>query len=172
MEEHQSQDRVADLKKLSLQELEKEVIAFGKAKLGTPFPEAFKDHKWTDSFVSQYEKSPKMEHQKYVMYVEKKMDQEIKAEGYQNKNPVKQKGNGSDKSWSHIKEELGEESAEEWEPTPAKMSGVTTEMAILQDQVNHMFQENQNLNHRMANLEGNMAEILLHLKGLSVQGNP
>ena len=36
--------------------------------MGMPFPEAFSDHKWTDWFVSQYEKSTKEAHQKFIMY--------------------------------------------------------------------------------------------------------
>eukprot|EP00435_Cladocopium_sp_Y103_P043980 s225_g12.t1 len=130
MEESESQDGVADLKKLSLQDLEEEVIAFGKAKLG-------------DSLEDSAKKETKVK-----------------------KNPGE-----AEKSWSHVKEETEEGSDRDWGAMPSKMMGVTTDMAILQDQANHMFHENQTLRHRMFNLERSMTEILAHPKNLSVQGS-
>ena len=171
MEETNVAAQTMDLKKLSLKELEMEKIEFGKAKLGMPFTEAFKDHKWTEWFIRQYENSPKLEHQKYVLFVEKKLDEEIKEEKSNRVMNPKKTAASSEKSWDHVKEELEEEFGEEWDQGLGAMPGVKTEMAILQDQVNHMFQENQNMNHRMSNLEGNMAEILMHLKNLSVHGS-
>ena len=102
------------------------------------------------------------------MYVEKKLDQEIKEEIEKGKTKIKVQPANSEVAWSHVKAEVGEDSEDEWAPMPSKMSGVTTEMAILQDQVKHMFQENQNLSHRMHNMEGTMTEILMHLKNLNL----
>ena len=71
-----SSESLAEIQKISLQKLENETIQFGKAKLGMKFPKAFKDHKWTDRFVSQYEKSEKASQQKFIIYVEKRLDHE------------------------------------------------------------------------------------------------
>ena len=106
-----------------------------------------------------------------MLYVEKKLDAEIKEEKEAKIPITKKSAAGSEKSWDHIKEELEEDSGEEWGQGLGSMPGVKNEMAILQDQVAHMFQENQNMNHRMSNLEGNMAEILMHLKNLSVHSS-
>ena len=67
-------DRLTEIKHMSLEELDKETIQFGKAKAGVKFAKAFEDHKWTEWFVSQYEKSDKIAHQKYIAYVEKRLD--------------------------------------------------------------------------------------------------
>ena len=152
---------------MTLKELEAEKIAFGKAKLGVPFSEAFADYKWAEWFIGQYEKSTKEAHQKYVMYVEKKLDQEIKEEKDKKNSKTQEPITGPEVSWNHVKTEVDEDSEEEWRPMP-KMMGVTTKVAILQDQVNHMFHENQHLSHRMHNMEGTVNEILADLKNLSL----
>jgi hypothetical protein len=56
--------------------LAKDKISFGKAKIGQPFPEVFKDSAWTAWFIWTYEKSTKPEHQLSVQY----LGMEIKAE--------------------------------------------------------------------------------------------
>lgn len=112
-------------KKLTLKELEAEKIAFGKAKLGVPFSEAFADYKWAEWFIGQYEKSTKEAHQKYVMYVEKKLDQEIKEEKDKKNSKTQEPITGSEVSWNHVKTEVDEDSEEEWGPMP-KMMGVST----------------------------------------------
>lgn len=58
------------------------VPSFRKAKIGQPFPEAFKDSAWTAWFIwtYEYEKSTKPEHQLSVQYLLKRLGMEIKAE--------------------------------------------------------------------------------------------
>ena len=48
------------------------------------------------------------------------------------------------------------------------MIGESQAVALLQDQMNHIFQENQALNHRIQNMEGTMQELLQHIKNVSV----
>ena len=59
-------DRLVEIKRMSLADLEKATIQFGKAKAGMKFAQAFEDSKWTDWFVSQHEKSEKIAHQRYT----------------------------------------------------------------------------------------------------------
>ena len=74
-ETSQSSTNAAEIKKMTLLQLENETIQFGRAKLGLTFAEAFNDHKWTDWFVSQERN--------------KKMAPPVKSEA----------------SWSHVKED-------------------------------------------------------------------
>lgn len=61
-EETSAEDRLLEVQKMTLPELEKEVIQFGKAKIGQSFKQVFEDNKWTDWFVGAYENSTKIEH--------------------------------------------------------------------------------------------------------------
>lgn len=70
----QSKDRLLEIQKMALEELSEESINSGKAKRGMKFPQAFEDNRWTDWFVGTYEDSPKEEHQKYVVYVDQRLD--------------------------------------------------------------------------------------------------
>ena len=164
IEENQSLDRKTELQKMTLQELEKEKIEFGRAKIGQPFPMAFADHKWTDWFVAQYEGSTKEAHQKFIMYVEKRLDQEISRDKTGKKDKTVKKKEASEASWSHVKEEPAGESDEDWGPVVPKMEGESQAVSLLQDQMSHVFLENQSLNHRMQNVENTMHEILHHIK--------
>ena len=55
-------------------------IGFGTAKRGLEFYVAFEDRRWTTWFTSHYETSPKFEHQAFIEYVKKRVDQEIPLE--------------------------------------------------------------------------------------------
>ena len=68
-------DVISKIRLIPLETLEKEKITFGQAKLGMPFPEVFQDAKWTDWFIRTYEKSGKPEHQMFVQYVTKRIDE-------------------------------------------------------------------------------------------------
>ena len=101
-ETEKSAESTAEIRKMSLSQLEQKTIQFGKAKLGVKFSEAFSDHKWTDWFVSQYEKSDKASHQKFITYVEKRLDQEAPQSPAQKSVKKKTaKAVDSEASWSH-----------------------------------------------------------------------
>lgn len=163
------------IQKMSLEELAAEKIAFGKAKMGQSFEKVFQDASWTDWFVQTYEKSPKPAHQLYIKYVEKRLNAEI-TEDIQ-KNKVNAKGaklipkaaQGSEMtaaevtSWDEISEP---DLTQEFEvPGISKLNQV-------EDQVSSLHLQNQNLVHRMTQMEMTMQELLQHIRGLSVKTEP
>ena len=160
-------DLMSEIKLMSLEELEKETIQFGKAKAGMKFAAAFEDHKWTEWFVSQYEKSDKAAHQKYITYVEKRLDQEISQSPSK---MIKPKSNnqkmGSEASWSHVKEEdLGSEASREEMSHNIEQA---LRMGNMEDQMCSLFEENQTLHQRMNGVEAALSELISHVKALKM----
>eukprot|EP00435_Cladocopium_sp_Y103_P062876 s1136_g24.t1 len=156
-----SAEKLKALEQMTLQELEGETIQFGKAKLGLPFPQAFEDGRWTDWFVTSYEKSTKIEHAKYVMYVTKRLDAEIEAEKgtrkikTQPKAKVIPKITKAESAW----EEDLEEEFSEFMPIS---EGIPN--AHLEEQVSIVQEENQNLRQRMTQIEMALQELIIHVK--------
>lgn len=63
---------------MSLEELSQEAIMFGKAHRGKPFPLVFDNFQpWVDWFVGTYESSTKPAHQKFIRYVELRLESEV-----------------------------------------------------------------------------------------------
>ena len=161
----QTADQLEEIKKMSLSQLEKETIQFGKAKLGQKFTEAYSDHKWTEWFVTQYEKSDKVAHQKFISYVEKRLDHEIETSPSNVKNFKKaNKPVSSEASWCPVKGEdlQSEESAEEM----SQKIGTNMKMSVMEGQVGALMEENKMIHHRMGNIEGVLNELIEHVKAL------
>eukprot|EP00435_Cladocopium_sp_Y103_P032593 s197_g8.t1 len=167
-ETEKSTDRLEEIKKMSLKELEAETIQFGKAKLGVPFPTAFADNKWTDWFVSQYEKSEKAAHQKFVVYVEKRLDHEAQLSPKMSR-PAKiktAKPVASEASWDQVKgETFSEDSAEEM----SEKISASMKMCLMEDQMNALHEENKMISQRMGCMEAALSEVLLHIKALKTE---
>ena len=72
---HQAANKDA-LKAMTVEELETEKIAFGEAKKGVMFKDAFLDERWTEFILTRFEKSDKPEHMMYVRYVTLRMKQD------------------------------------------------------------------------------------------------
>ena len=161
-ETSQSSTNAAEIKKMTLLQLENETIQFGRAKLGLTFAEAFNDHKWTDWFVSQYENSNKTSHMKYIAYVEKRLDFEDQSSPKKERNkkmapPVK-----SEASWSHVKEDAFSD-VDSGEEMSQKISA-QAKVNLMEDQVNALFEENRAIHSRMGNIEGALSELISHVK--------
>lgn len=166
-ETNNAADRLTAIKQMPLEELEKETIQFGKAKAGVKFATAFEDHKWTDWFVSQYEKSDKIAHQKYITYVEKRLDLEIaQSPSNKNKHKIIAKKVSSEASWSHVKgEEMeSEASGEEVNQNIDQF----LRMGNMEDQVTSLFEENQSIHQRLNRVEAALSELISHVKALKV----
>lgn len=165
-EEMNTEDQLKAVQKMSLHDLEKEVIQFGKAKCGQPFKTAFEDGRWTDWFVTTYEASTKIEHAKYITYVSKRLDAEISADTkkYQNEKPIK-KGSLPGTSKTSPKEEPGWEEASEFSEFVPIME--TSQNAMLEEQVSIMQEENHNLRGRMTQIEMAIQELITHVKALT-----
>ena len=58
-EEENSQEHLFEISKMTLDQLEDQPIAFGKAKYGVPFKKAYEDLSWVRFIISKYEKSEK-----------------------------------------------------------------------------------------------------------------
>ena len=141
-ETSQSSTNAAEIKKMTLLQLENETIQFGRAKLGLTFAEAFNDHKWTDWFVSQDfedQSSPKKERNK-------KMAPPVKSEA----------------SWSHVKEDAFSD-VDSGEEMSQKISA-QAKVNLMEDQVNALFEENRAIHSRMGNIEGALSELISHVK--------
>lgn len=161
------EEELEKVEKMTLSELEKEVIEFGTAKLKMPFPEAFKDHKWTDWFVGYYETSKKVSHRKYVKYVEKRLDQEIQTDkekkGYKDyveqthqKKSTATSSNPGEETWDMI----APVDIEEEDPGA---------LMHLHEEMNYIRTENAQLRGRLGNMEMAIQELVHHIKGLSVK---
>lgn len=156
---------------MTLEELELEHICFGQAMLGKSFPEAFEDGKWTDFFVSKYEKSENPAHRKYVEYVIKRLDKEINSKDpkkipgkiIKKKSATKWRPSGSEDtaSWTEVKAELTESDFEEAVPQSEMME-------------NHVMQlqtDQQHMARRVTQMEQVLQEILVQVQKLSVSGS-
>lgn len=178
-----SQDSVTaeDVKKMTLEELAKEEITFGKTHVGTPFPEMFLNHGYTDWFVGTYHDSQKPAHMKYVRYVELRLDQELQtgqpstsetvpkakskaASGPKTEGPISRKPVDWQEQWDQVVPV--EDIDEEFEMLPQ------VQMLQLGEQVHYMREENKNLNQRVSKMEGNVEEILQHLRQMSIKKEP
>ena len=177
-EEGNQMEKMDLIRQMSLAELSKETIQFGKAKVGQPFPQAYQDTKWTEWFVGQYEKSTKEAHAKYITYVEKKLDQEIemsKGKGKGKKPVIKmsekkmtsEEIRGAQKvteseasSWEAIKDELSDQESFHLEPHG---------MPELTDHVDQLQEGHRELNNRVTQMENVLQEVLHHVKNLSMQ---
>ena len=170
-EANQAASQVTEIKKMSLEDLEGETIQFGKAKVGVKFATAFEDHKWTDWFVAHYEKSDKVSHQKYITYVEKRLDLEIQQGSSQSKTQSKAKSKvaQSEASWSHVKGEdhWSEDSGPEMDLGMGLMG--MNKMGIMEDQMQALFEVNKRIHHRMNGIESALNELISHIRGLKTE---
>ena len=112
-EETNTEGQLKSVRQMSLADLEKEVIQFGKAKCGQTFKTAFEDGRWTDWFVTTYESSTKIEHAKYITYVSKRLDAEIATDTKKYRNAGLKKDSLPTASKTSPKEEPGWEEASE-----------------------------------------------------------
>jgi hypothetical protein len=153
----------------------KEVIQFGKAKIGQSFKQVFEDNKWTDWFVGAYENSTKIEHVKFVTYVSKRLDAEMaaKCKGYPKSSNIKTPNKPTEtkskikneNSWeTHPKQQLDEVNSEISEFIPINASPHT---AMLEEQVTIVQEENHNLRGRMTQIEMALRELIQHVKNLN-----
>jgi len=165
---------------MTLEALSQEKIAFGKAHLGTPFPEMFLNHGYTDWFVGLYHESKKPAHMKYVRYVELRLNQEIAtgettsqgpypkakaaAASRQTQGPAPLKGINWNEQWDQVVPV--DEIDEEFEMLPQ------VQMLQMEEQVSYMREENKNLNNRMSKMESSVEEILQHLRQMSIKKEP
>ena len=163
----ESKEDLLTIKQMSLSQLAQEKIAFGKAKMGKSFPEAFEDASWTDWFVQTYEKSSKPAHQKYIMYVEKRLNQDGKSEAAAQV-PIPKTITAPPvefQSWDEIS--IAEALAEVDVPSPRVSS-----MSEMEDQVTSLRMSNENLHQRMTTMEMAVQEMLQHVRNLSIKSEP
>ncbi|CAL1152976.1 unnamed protein product [Cladocopium goreaui] len=66
---------VQDLSHLTLEELSQEKVSFGQKHLGQPYAEAWKDQEWVTFMVSRYGGSTKLEHRRFMKYIDLKVTQ-------------------------------------------------------------------------------------------------
>lgn len=159
---------------MTLQELEQEVIEFGKAHKDKPFRLVFENFQpWVDWFVSHYEASPKPSHQKFIRYVELRLEsemdpnlraqQQVKAKSVPKKvttTAAKSTAKGS------VDNKVGPES--DWEDEFEMMSSHAG-MIDMQEELEHVRFENRQMSSRMAQLEMHMHEMVQHLQKLTVK---
>jgi len=165
-------EKIAEIKKMPLKDLEKMKIEFGTAKKGMPFPMAFEDHSWTDWFVKTYEWSGKLTHVKYLTYVEKRLDEEVRAAHQKPK-----KSQGAIPNMKKKAAAYSNTTEQSWEmPSESEDDTAQFVMALnqkdLEERVGYMAQENQQLHQRMASMEMAITELVNHVKGLTVKTEP
>eukprot|EP00435_Cladocopium_sp_Y103_P015268 s676_g3.t1 len=144
-EDQCSEERMKAIQNMTTDELEKETISFGKANIGMTFSEVFKDHRWTDWFVTTYEQSKKEGHVKYVTYVCKCLDAEIHTDALESKAQQK---------------EFDEESLSDFVPIMETQSHIEEQMMV-------MHEENNNMRNRMTQIEMALQDLIKHVKALT-----
>jgi hypothetical protein len=167
-----SLDEIEKIQAMTVEQLSQERISFGKSKIGQKFEEVFKDGSWTDWFVTTYEKSPKPQHQMYILYVLKRLDQEImKGFGEEDTKNKKEeischsgaKGSTEILTWDQVSEV---DACQEFEMPN------TTKLQQVEEQMLNLNMENKNLASRITNIEMNMQELLHHIRQMSVKSEP
>jgi len=162
-------EKINEIKGMSLSELEKMKIEFGTAKKGMPFAQAFQDHGWTDWFVKTYEWSGKLSHVKFITYVEKKLDQEVKEAHTKPKkisSATVEKPKGKKSAPSASTEQSWEMPSESEDDDKFQMM---FNQKDLEERMGYMAQENQQLHQRMATMEMVIHELVNHMKGMAVK---
>lgn len=175
----QNEHDLAAVQAMTYEELCLEKIAFGKSKVGMSFEEAFADGGWTDWFISNYEHSPKVSHQKFIRYVELRLDAEIQAETQPVSSTAAPKAApkmtaAKSKAAAVAKGRIqppAEPSERSWTPVEIESEEETAQFAILhlEEEVCFMRQENRQLNQRPSGLEGALQEVITHLKKSTVK---
>ena len=147
---------------MTLQELEGEKILFGEAKKGQTFKQAFDDPSWTEFILSRYEKSEKKDHMTYVQYVKLRMEADVKT-----KTGPTHKGSSATKGVPPIPSEV-------WEELQSQETDrmVMHDINFQDEELSDLRQENQNLSHRVGQIERMMQEVLDHLRKTSVKTEP
>lgn len=145
------------LQAMTLSELESEKIAFGETKKGMLFKEAIKDTQWTQFILSRFENSEKPEHAMFVRYVELRMNQ-MKKGNKETTTTIKNKAAGSIEPLPALPVD------ENWEEV-----SMPEHSSALQEEMGDLRTSNQNLNHRMGQIEMAMHQILQQLQSMSVK---
>lgn len=174
--EAQEESELEVIQWMALSDLRQERIAFGTAKKGLLFSEAFKDHSWTDWFVANYEKSKKVAHRKFVRFVELTLDEEMQKDP---KNQSKEKSTAPEvmvpkPKMTATKSKAAPsktDDAASWTQVDQVESEPDLDFAVdhLEEEVCMMRAENREVNARLTGLEQVMQEVITHLNQFQVQ---
>eukprot|EP00434_Breviolum_minutum_P045152 symbB.v1.2.040420.t1/scaffold7218.1/size12596/1 len=160
---------------MALSDLRQERIAFGTAKKGMLFSEAFKDHSWTDWFVANYEKSKKVAHRKFVRFVELTLDEEMQKDP---QNQSKEKSTAPEVMVPKAKMTATKskaapsktDDAASWTQVDQVESEPDLDFAVtIEEEVCMMRAANREVSARLTSLEHVMQEVITHLKQFQVQ---
>lgn len=171
----QEEMSLEEIKTLTLEDLNQEVIKFGKAHRDKPFALVFENFQpWVDWFVGYYEKSPKPEHQKFIRYVELRLDSDL-PHNLQSQVPAKSKPKAKRMAKPVTPPTKTKGSTEnppltesDWEEEFEMMSSHAG-MIDMQEELENVRFENRQMSSRMAQLEMHMQEMIQHLQKLTVK---
>eukprot|EP00435_Cladocopium_sp_Y103_P041412 s1200_g11.t1 len=149
------------LKSMTLEELETEKVAFGESKKGVTFKEAFQDASWVEFILARFETSQKPEHMMFVKYVSLRMEKEKNLMG----KDVKKVAKGT----SDLPPVPHDVWTELQDPDQITMSPGFTNPSEIQEDMGMLREENQQLSHRVVQIEMMMQEVLEHLRRTSVK---
>ena len=165
-EEENSQEHLFEISKMTLDQLEDQPIAFGKAKYGVPFKKAYEDLSWVHFIISKYEKSEKKEHQLFVQYVRLRteIEQMTSKEDLSQLDPFErlefQTTDTPKKSpTTAIKSKA--------KPAPGYSSQTNYAPSDLEINRTIHTEEISDLQQRMAGLESVMGEVVTHLRQMA-----
>lgn len=141
------------LKSMTKEELSSERIAFGETKRGETFANAFKDTCWTQMIIGRFEnKSSKPEHLTYLRFVELMLADmpatSLESPPQTEKKPKNQQTASAGEEWETVSLGMAEES-----------------LAMTQEALGEIRDLLQDLSHRVAALESQQSQILMHLQG-------
>lgn len=146
------------VKTLTLQELEEEKIMFGAAKKGLTFKQAFEDASWTEFILSRFEKSEKPDHMMFIQYIKLRMEADTKVK------TCKEMGASS------MTKMAPPVPSDVWEELQTTETDNMIQASLMQEEeMINLRQENQNLAHRMGQIEMVMQEVLEHLRKTNVK---
>ena len=146
------------VKTMTLQDLEEEKILFGASKKGLTFKQAFEDASWTEFILSRFEKSEKTDHMMFIQYVKLRMEADTKI-----KTCKEMKATPMTKMAPPVPSVV-------WEELQTSETDTMIQAPLLQEEeMINLRQENQNLAHRMGQIEMVMQEVLEHLRKTNVK---
>lgn len=144
-------DQLKEVMKMTMKDLEKETIQFGKTHVGRTFGSMKDETSYLTFFAGKFKNSNKIEHVKFLRFIQLHVEQMEKNAGT---HKTKDKGKNSSTATAKKKKEESEpdlssiSSEDDWEHPP------TTEVTSL---------ELMTMQNRMAQMEVVMQQILSHI---------
>ena len=153
--------------KMSLSEMKQLTVDFGEKYRGQSYLTAFQDSRWAEWFVNTYSKSTKINHQKFLMFVEKQLDAEAGECPCPDK-PYPSQGKVTPEKIKLAVKPVIDPGLTEWDNV-SEENMPSSHVLDLQEQMSNMQANHHNMHQRMCGIENAVQDLITHIKGLQVK---